>query len=1320
MAYSVRYIMTWLSQRGEDCRIEILEKDYTGEAAVKKMGSQPVMRIDSSEGGIIGTSLQISIQADVDGELKHLYTTDSKKYKTILYKNDIPIWSGYLLQELYSENYIAPPYDVNLTATDQIALLKDVPYSAIGRMTLLEIIKKALQPTALELDFTIQASMKPTVLTEDVPFLSYITVNDYSFADSTCYEALQQILSTCNMALMQIDNRWHIYRINDISAKVYEYSNSLGLQQIVSAEPITIGQMHTDAVCPIGSLALRKIAAKKDAKFSFAPRQAQSILVDPAMTTGDGWFWNIDYINAKPGKFQLEFGPFAQIGASAVVNAFILESTLEQTKEFALWQNANVKKVDTTIKAQVSYLPLNSGLFTSSETTTNTVKLLIHFKLTTADGAVYYLNKDGWGNEDFQEIVFTGSMVYDSGAALRSNKDNYTTATIEIPGFPADGLLTVSFRNDSRIRPAVTGGPSDTDNPPFRVYPRIGITDVFITFPEIEGYDTTVKVAPDAAQSGEEHSITFADAYQIDNEELILYNFIEYPQVGKISKWQLLDLEFDTFYKAMIQDIANMTGLVKDGFSGVIGGKNLLSLSYLEKFSSSKLRLVSGEYNLYTDELSGEWEEIPGQMVQVGSYDTVVNNSGVVITGGSSSSSITPGGGSGTGSGNYVTNVALEAALAPILDWFELRTLETGTKILFTKYTLVSALDQIAGGVGEGGSSSSGAAYNRLDTWENYNEDAGDVLSAKLGYDLKQQIDQLQQSGGSGESVVANITVKIGDAEYTAVDGVVSLPAYPIMPDVPTLVSELQNDAGYITNAALVGYATQSWVQQQKYLTSIPSEYITATGLSSILVNYQSKITSSNKLDYSLLENTPTIPSAVTESTVSGWGFTKNAGTVTEVKMNGASKTPTNGVIDLGSVITAHQDLSNYATLSDIEPLDERLTIIESTYLDSITQQMVIDALDYTPFDSTSFTKANIKSALGIADWALASSKPSYSWDEITSRPTLLSQFTDDIVAGKYLPLTGGVLSGALSVPNINITSAAAVAHLAFGRQGGNIITAPSGGYFTFIPGGKSVATANADLVITDGIVYPGTTGVTKLGFGNKRWSQVVSVDGDFSGALTAGTFSTANVVSCGGRLRINASNSVNSFGFLKATAYTSALNRAVLDIGSNYGGTADITSEAVDVVAMSMYRGAVGVGRAFTYDELYANRASNVMLSVEGNINNVGDIVSTGEQVAGSDMRYKIVKSKFRLSSAIIAHAPLFRFKWKNHKTTKLKIGTSAQYWEEFAPELVTFDSVSDFKHLNYAGLGVAIGISNAREIEQLKKEIVSLKERLSKYEHN
>lgn len=39
----------------------------------------------------------------------------------------------------------------------------------------------------------------------------------------------------------------------------------------------------------------------------------------------------------------------------------------------------------------------------------------------------------------------------------------------------------------------------------------------------------------------------------------------------------------------------------------------------------------------------------------------------------------------------------------------------------------------------------------------------------------------------------------------------------------------------------------------------------------------------------------------------------------------------------------------------------------------------VPDALGYTPFDKANFTKENIKSTLGIADWALASSGPSKS-----------------------------------------------------------------------------------------------------------------------------------------------------------------------------------------------------------------------------------------------------------------------------------------------------------------------------------------------------
>lgn len=68
------------------------------------------------------------------------------------------------------------------------------------------------------------------------------------------------------------------------------------------------------------------------------------------------------------------------------------------------------------------------------------------------------------------------------------------------------------------------------------------------------------------------------------------------------------------------------------------------------------------------------------------------------------------------------------------------------------------------------------------------------------------------------------------------------------------------------------------------------------------------------KIPYAVLADPPTIPAAVTENTVSGWGFTKNKGTVTAVavKMNGATKgtVTSSGTIDLGTVIRAHQDIS--------------------------------------------------------------------------------------------------------------------------------------------------------------------------------------------------------------------------------------------------------------------------------------------------------------------------------------------------------------------------------------------------------------------------
>lgn len=95
--------------------------------------------------------------------------------------------------------------------------------------------------------------------------------------------------------------------------------------------------------------------------------------------------------------------------------------------------------------------------------------------------------------------------------------------------------------------------------------------------------------------------------------------------------------------------------------------------------------------------------------------------------------------------------------------------------------------------------------------------------------------------------------------------------------------------------------------------------YATKNDLASTNANVQSlgsskqdKITSDNKLPYSLISGTP---SAVTEATVSGWGFTKNTGTYSKPS-GGIPKTDLASSVQasLGKADTAIQSLAGYAT----------------------------------------------------------------------------------------------------------------------------------------------------------------------------------------------------------------------------------------------------------------------------------------------------------------------------------------------------------------------------------------------------------------------
>ena len=105
------------------------------------------------------------------------------------------------------------------------------------------------------------------------------------------------------------------------------------------------------------------------------------------------------------------------------------------------------------------------------------------------------------------------------------------------------------------------------------------------------------------------------------------------------------------------------------------------------------------------------------------------------------------------------------------------------------------------------------------------------------------------------------------------------------------------NPNGYITSAALNGYATQTWVNQQGFLTEHQD-----------LSGYQPLITATNKLAYSLISGTPDLSVYLT---------TSSASSTYQPKITSSAKLAASLVSGLAAVATSgsYNDLSNKPTI---------------------------------------------------------------------------------------------------------------------------------------------------------------------------------------------------------------------------------------------------------------------------------------------------------------------------------------------------------------------------------------------------------------------
>lgn len=426
MAYGLKYKFVSEATHDITYEVRILERDFEGTAVQRPLGSAPVIHMQEAD-PIRATSVDLVLECQSDGEYVDLYSLDPRQYKVQIYRGTASkIWEGFIATELYSEPDIAPPYDVRVTATDGLGVLKEYQYeTGWGGRTVREQLQQMLLPkTGLSLDIYTVSRLREYGETT-MSFLDEVKIDLDYMDDKNCYEVLCELLTTMRCVITQWRGAWLIIRTADLNGQIKSNgdvtimeSEYRGVNDTYSydMEYLTarLGQMggaETD-MWPIGYLTRRIVPAKKSVKVR-APWHWKSgfpRVADNGWTiAGNGSFITPGnyYKLGQPSHFTAQIS--GTLAATVVLSRFM--------------QNFKV-----TVKASAQYPDMNiPGVMQS-------IKILAAWTDTTNNVVYYFDPSTGW----------TTTSVDGERTELRvANPEKDINATQEVSyEFPAIGLDT--------------------------------------------------------------------------------------------------------------------------------------------------------------------------------------------------------------------------------------------------------------------------------------------------------------------------------------------------------------------------------------------------------------------------------------------------------------------------------------------------------------------------------------------------------------------------------------------------------------------------------------------------------------------------------------------------------------------------------------------------------------------------------------------------------------------------------------------------------------------------------------------------------------
>ena len=604
LKYRLRYETAFWKK---DVKVDIEEKDYTGAGVMKKIGANHLKfnkEKNSATGKIRATSLEFSIQADTDLEYAPFYTDENGTYRVKLKIDDQVVWLGFIVCDQYSEDYVYPPYDVDILATDGLGLLKNYKFELTGMVTRFEAIRYCLEKIGRGLGYAFnidlfESRMDTTRAMVDQLYF-YGEIYGSTGKDYNCYEALDKLIPE-GCIITQSGLRWVIQRETEPQKTRMLYDVDGNYEGTESGESlIQLGSMNgsdTD-IYPIGNLTMNFEAAWNNFVISNQYGKRGSFLKNFDFSLEDGSYW----VNHNVLKFYVKSIDDDYFGYIQGYETTQYQSYISQSVKVTATDSYFVFSVSLAIIA----VGTNSSTSVSGNSASISGKLYFQIKLVGSSKTYYVDQKSGW-----TETVSYISTTITSETDI--NDIDWQSLKVILSKIPVDGIVTFTiykYYATSFPRTISFGGICFTNvklyTSELNALSDTNETDVYFTDSQSDSDQTITPFAVDLPEY-ENVGVFFKNGnyVDVDGEKEPASYWINNSEDA---------VRYSTYLAAFF---ATIYGLPKQLLSGTVRGENMHLNAYFQHlWNSERIYYVrTGTWNILEDTWEIEAVEILGTAV---------------------------------------------------------------------------------------------------------------------------------------------------------------------------------------------------------------------------------------------------------------------------------------------------------------------------------------------------------------------------------------------------------------------------------------------------------------------------------------------------------------------------------------------------------------------------------------------------------------------------------------------------------------------------------------------------------------------------------